>query len=148
MVESRPKLVIILLACITSMICTIYIQDSVLHFKQENPSDVPVLIDLKKIDCKPEQRLAFAKTHKTGGSTLQNVFLRYGYKNGLKFALPKRNWIYSLDDPINSDMVLKYPWNPSGTFDISVSGALKRQFIFGSMYLFSFILGLAWHMES
>ena len=123
MVESRPKLVIILLACITSMICTIYIQDSVLHFKQENPSDVPVLIDLKKIDCKPEQRLAFAKTHKTGSTTLQNIILRYGYLRDLTFALPARKgWMFNQTIPFNvKNLVRRYKNNPSHMYNFFAS---------------------------
>lgn len=27
--------------------------------------------------CEPSQKIAFCKTHKTGSSTLQNIFLRY-----------------------------------------------------------------------
>ena len=70
-------------------------------------------------DCKPMQNLAFAKTHKTGGSTLQNIFLRYGYKNGLKFAIPIKNWIFSLDKIFDAEtMVTKYDWNPTNTFNI------------------------------
>ena len=65
------------------------------------------------------QNLAFAKTHKTGGSTLQNIFLRYGYKNGLKFAIPLKNWIFSLDKIFDAEtMVTKYDWNPTNTFNI------------------------------
>ena len=71
-----------------------------------------------KQSCDPIQKLAFAKTHKTGGSTLQNIFLRYGYKYGLKFALPIKSWIFSLDKHIDREMVTQYSWNPSQTFDI------------------------------
>lgn len=61
------------------------------------------------------QKLAFAKTHKTGGSTLQNIFLRYGYKNGLTFAVPPDSWVFSAEESFNADMVAKYEWNTEGT---------------------------------
>jgi len=39
--------------------------------------------DVEKFICKPKTKIAFAKTHKTGSSTLQNLLLRYGVKNDL-----------------------------------------------------------------
>ena len=38
--------------------------------------------------CLPQRKIAFAKTHKTASSTVQNVLLRYGLANGLEFLLP------------------------------------------------------------
>ena len=35
--------------------------------------------------CQPTMAVAFAKTHKTGGSTIQNIFLRYRKKYNLIF---------------------------------------------------------------
>ena len=37
---------------------------------------------------KPVEDIVFVKTHKTGSSTLQNIFRRYGLKNDLQIALP------------------------------------------------------------
>ncbi|XP_071942641.1 galactosylceramide sulfotransferase-like [Antedon mediterranea] len=39
-------------------------------------------------DCKPKVNITLLKVHKTGSSTLQNIFLRYGDKNNLNFAIP------------------------------------------------------------
>ena len=39
-------------------------------------------------ECKPIESIAFAKTHKTGSTTLQNIFLRYAYNHDLTLALP------------------------------------------------------------
>ena len=75
-------------------------------------------------NCKPVQKLAFAKTHKTGGSTLQNIFMRYGYKNGLTFAIPPNSWMYSFNVFFNSKMVTNYTWNPQHTFDMMVFHSL------------------------
>ncbi|XP_078000174.1 galactosylceramide sulfotransferase-like [Glandiceps talaboti] len=36
----------------------------------------------------PRENITFLKIHKTGSSTIQNILLRYGYKNDLKFVLP------------------------------------------------------------
>ena len=86
---------------------------------KNNPTEITSTTTLPRRDCKPMQNLAFAKTHKTGGSTLQNIFLRYGYKNGLKFAIPLKNWIFSLDKIFDAEtMVTKYDWNPTNTFNI------------------------------
>lgn len=38
--------------------------------------------------CVPKVNLMFLKTHKAASSTILNILLRYGEKNGLKFALP------------------------------------------------------------
>ena len=86
---------------------------------KNNPTETTSTTTLPRRDCEPMQNLAFAKTHKTGGSTLQNIFLRYGYKNGLKFAIPLKNWIFSLDKIFDAEtMVTKYDWNPTNTFNI------------------------------
>ena len=39
--------------------------------------------------CIPTKKLIFAKTHKTGSTTLQNIIFRFGEKNELMFVLPK-----------------------------------------------------------
>ena len=45
--------------------------------------------------CSPIKSISFAKTHKTGSSTVQNIFLRYGWENNLTFVLPeKRTWMF------------------------------------------------------
>ena len=36
--------------------------------------------------------MIFAKTHKTGSTTLQNLMFRYGTQNNLTFVLPKSKW--------------------------------------------------------
>ena len=36
----------------------------------------------------PVQKVAFVKTHKTGGSTLANIVYRYGERHDLRFVLP------------------------------------------------------------
>ncbi|XP_067329127.1 galactosylceramide sulfotransferase-like [Anolis sagrei] len=45
--------------------------------------------------CLPKQDIMFMKTHKTGSSTILNIFLRFGEKHHLKFAFPNgRNNFY------------------------------------------------------
>merc|ERR1712029_508735 len=70
------------------------------------------------------KELAFAKTHKTGGSTLQNIFMRYGYARGLTFAIPVKSWMYSFNEFFNAQMVTNYTWNPQRTFDMMVFHSL------------------------
>ncbi|KAK4303304.1 hypothetical protein Pmani_024688 [Petrolisthes manimaculis] len=38
--------------------------------------------------CSPANHIFFLKTHKCASSTVQNIFLRYGYRNNLTFAFP------------------------------------------------------------
>lgn len=64
--------------------------------------------------CKPETKVAFAKTHKTGSSTLQNIFFRYGDENSLTFAIPERSWMYSFKEPFNHTMISNLPWAKLG----------------------------------
>lgn len=39
-------------------------------------------------NCSPRENVTFIKAHKTGSSTVQNIFLRYGDKHNLQFVLP------------------------------------------------------------
>lgn len=41
--------------------------------------------------CKPKKNILFLKTHKTGSSTVQNIFLRYGDRHNLTFVLPAQH---------------------------------------------------------
>eukprot|EP00058_Branchiostoma_floridae_P002579 XP_002588067.1 hypothetical protein BRAFLDRAFT_83066 [Branchiostoma floridae] len=38
--------------------------------------------------CEPQQNVAFVKVHKAGSTTVQSVFLRYGYSHNLTVMLP------------------------------------------------------------
>ncbi|UJR10919.1 hypothetical protein I4U23_015105 [Adineta vaga] len=44
----------------------------------------------KRHTCQPKRNILFLKTHKTGSSTIQNIFLRYGDRNNLTFVLPAK----------------------------------------------------------
>ena len=61
---------------------------------------------------------AFAKTHKTGSSTFQNILFRFGVKHNLTFAMPQNSWMFPFKAPFNSSLVLKGPWAPLGEFDV------------------------------
>ncbi|XP_022079368.1 galactosylceramide sulfotransferase-like [Acanthaster planci] len=43
---------------------------------------------LDQMRCTPRHNITFLKVHKTGSSTLQNIFLRYGQRHKLTFVLP------------------------------------------------------------
>ena len=64
-------------------------------------------------------QIAFAKTHKTGSSTLQNIFFRFGERNNLNFALPENSWMFSYNQPFNASMVERLPWAWRG-FDMFI----------------------------
>ena len=73
-------------------------------------------------ECKPIQSLAFAKTHKSGSTTLQNIILRYGFKNDLTLALPTKGWMCDQKIPFNATTMIKhYKDNPSHLFNLFVS---------------------------
>ncbi len=40
-------------------------------------------------NCSAQTHVAFAKTHKTGGTTVQNIIFRFGEQRRLSFVLPK-----------------------------------------------------------
>ena len=86
-------------------------------------------MDENKKMCYPIQKIVFAKNQKTGGSTLQNIFIRYGLKHGLKFALPKnsRNFrrdshrpkgVYSLYEKFHENMVMQFWWKGCKNYDL------------------------------
>ena len=56
--------------------------------------------DTKKIlyganhQCREKRKIIFAKTHKTGSTTLQNILFRFGQQNNLIFLLPKSGTHY------------------------------------------------------
>ncbi len=71
--------------------------------------------------CQPKTKIALAKTHKTGSSTIQNILLRYGVKNDLLFALPANSWMFNVIQPFDANLVLDGPWKDLGDFDIFAS---------------------------
>jgi len=42
------------------------------------------------LKCSPERNILFLKTHKTGSSTMSNIFFRSGDSRNLTFVLPKQ----------------------------------------------------------
>lgn len=69
----------------------------------------------------PVRHIAFIKVHKAASTTVQNIFLRYGYEHNLVFALPKRGSIISKRKSIRTDNILAPPKNRS--YDIMCSHA-------------------------
>lgn len=58
----------------------------------------------------PKRNLMFLKTHKTGGSTLQNIFMRFGYRHGLVFVLPPAPGIHlGYPEKFSADAALPKP---------------------------------------
>merc|ERR1712029_623570 len=77
-----------------TLVLNMFVQENTVTVVQEFHRPLPKMPDepdssnnqedlSKKLpkNCQPQTKLAFAKTHKTGGSTLQNILLRHGYKN-------------------------------------------------------------------
>ncbi len=72
-------------------------------------------------NCHSETKIAFLKTHRTGGSTVQNILLRFGVRHNLNFALPTQGWMFRLDRPLNATEVLEGPFGDMAPFDVFAS---------------------------
>lgn len=60
--------------------------------------------------CKARKNVLFLKTHKTGSSSIQNIFLRYGDYHNLAFVLPGSTNYFGHPEPFNRRMLpLKSP---------------------------------------
>ncbi|XP_069134204.1 galactose-3-O-sulfotransferase 3-like [Argopecten irradians] len=68
---------------------------------------------------KPVHHIAFIKVHKAASTTVQNIFLRYGYDNDLVFALPRTGSTISVRQTISPNNILPPP--PNRGYDISCS---------------------------
>ncbi|KAL7846567.1 hypothetical protein SRHO_G00215470 [Serrasalmus rhombeus] len=66
--------------------------------------------------CTPKLNLMFLKTHKTAGSTVLNILLRFGQRNQLKFALPNSRNDFFYPAPFDRMQVKDY--SPGACFNI------------------------------
>ena len=72
------------------------------HVKVEQQEDQlgQKVTDTRKIlygdnqQCRLRKKIIFAKTHKTGSTTLQNIVFRFGQQHQLLFVLPKSGTHY------------------------------------------------------
>ncbi|XP_066939161.1 galactosylceramide sulfotransferase-like [Macrobrachium rosenbergii] len=71
--------------------------------------------------CLPHQHVMYLKTHKCGSSTVQNVFLRYGLKNNLTFALPESGNIFGIPELFEAKMIPNHLLPPGGKVDLFVT---------------------------
>ena len=81
--------------------------------EKSRSNEVTENINVKNKKCTPIRKIVFAKNQKTGSSTLQNIFIRYGLKNQLRFAIPNNPsvpWAYSLTKSFHDSMVKTYCW--------------------------------------
>ena len=80
------------------------------------------ILDLAK--CTPNHQLVFAKTHKTGGSTFQNILFRHCLRNNKSIAFPiPKTWMFGFKQPFNASQVNGYSKTSgteekAGTFDV------------------------------
>ncbi|CAL4093681.1 unnamed protein product, partial [Meganyctiphanes norvegica] len=68
--------------------------------------------------CSPQNHIMYLKIHKCASSTVQNIFLRYGYKNNLTFALPDAANYLGNPAHFNVSMLPKDLTPSSGKVDI------------------------------
>ena len=70
-----------------------------------NYSSLPNENTISENKCSLVTKLIFAKTHKTGSTTLQNIVFRFGEKNKLLFVLPKSGThIFNLKERFEKSM--------------------------------------------
>lgn len=81
----------------------------------EKDIDQKIFLSPEK-ECKPRHQIAFAKTHKTGSSSLQNILLRHGDTHNLTFALPKNSWMFDFKRPFELTMLSNPPWTSIDLF--------------------------------
>ena len=94
--------------------------DALADLKDPNATSVPapgLSANNHHDGCKPKSKIAFAKTHKTGSSTFQNILFRFGVHNDLTFALPHNSWMFPFKEDFSASFVLDGPWKSLG-FDI------------------------------
>ncbi|XP_022097567.1 galactose-3-O-sulfotransferase 4-like [Acanthaster planci] len=95
---SRPVVALVLTiscVCWTFLVGFLFSQTSTttLLYHRARASEVTrpwnVTVLSRVSPCRPQHRIVYIKTHKTGSSTVTNILERYGYLRGLNFALPK-----------------------------------------------------------
>ncbi len=72
----------------------------------------------QQLNCRPQRKIAFAKTHKTGSSTVQNILFRYGVSHDLTFAIPEDKWYFATNETLRAEQVLQGPWKDLAPFDL------------------------------
>eukprot|EP00105_Crassostrea_gigas_P009421 XP_011424369.1 PREDICTED: galactosylceramide sulfotransferase [Crassostrea gigas] len=104
-----------LLATSVLLVPLIHLFHNILSHRTRLDSHLPTLA--------PRQHIAFVKVHKAASSTIQNVFLRYGYTRNLTFVLGRTTNIYpniiSLTESVTDYNIEPTPSNK--TFDILCS---------------------------
>ncbi|XP_064102736.1 galactose-3-O-sulfotransferase 4-like [Macrobrachium nipponense] len=68
--------------------------------------------------CSSQDHIMFLKTHKCASSTVQNIFLRYGFKHNLSFALPEIGNYLGNPKFFTAKLVPRSLLPPSGKVDI------------------------------
>lgn len=114
------------------------------HVPQANPHDgavkprrdnspVPVETDAAKViratgqACRPSNRYAYIKTHKTGSSTMTNMFHRYAVHHNLSLALPRDNLFYGWPHARNDQAIpqaVEHVGGSKAPYDVLCSGHL------------------------
>lgn len=68
--------------------------------------------------CAPHNHVIFVKTHKCASTTVQNIFLRYGYTHNLTFALPSQGNYLGNPGHFKASMIPERLMPNSGKVDI------------------------------
>ncbi|EGD80326.1 hypothetical protein PTSG_10581 [Salpingoeca rosetta] len=102
-----------------SLVVAAAVVSSVHAAETESPGteDLTVMWDLPRC-IEPRKKFVYIKTHKTGSSTIANIFHRFANKHGLHLALPKDDTFYSWPY-LGKTQILNSIWNynPPKTYD-------------------------------
>eukprot|EP00049_Salpingoeca_infusionum_P018991 m.359653 g.359653 ORF g.359653 m.359653 type:complete len:775 (-) comp18664_c0_seq1:1572-3896(-) len=77
--------------------------------------------------CTPATKWVYIKTHKTGSSTIANMFHRFGNRHGLKLALPRDDTFYAWPN-LDTSRIIATVWQrktSSQTYDMLCSAHVR-----------------------
>ncbi|XP_064606105.1 galactose-3-O-sulfotransferase 3-like [Liolophura sinensis] len=81
-----------------------------------------------KTDCKEVLKVAFLKTHKTGGTTVMNVIQRFGHVRNLVFALPRSTNYLGFGETVTPNAILPAPKGQS--YDLLINHVVYNRHAF------------------
>ncbi|KAI1879786.1 hypothetical protein AGOR_G00253010 [Albula goreensis] len=86
-------------------------------YKNDPPASLRSMDFLTAAPCSPKRHVMFLKTHKTGGSTVQNMMLRYTDKANLTLAVPQEHRVTFVETNKFSPKYIRN-YKPGKTYDV------------------------------
>ncbi|KAI1881171.1 hypothetical protein AGOR_G00252720 [Albula goreensis] len=86
-------------------------------YKDDPPASLRSMDFLTAAPCSPKRHVMFLKTHKTGGSTVQNMMLRYTDKANLTLAVPQEHRVSFVETKMFSPKYIRN-YKAGKTYDV------------------------------